>query len=117
MRRQEYGPGLHGRFAEQHTWRDWEMRIVPGIKVFAAGEPLATNDSRVGPRDDLVDQQERLSMRDRGMDFGERQRLYPLPKNHLKLRTVAAQPARPIERVSGMCLGQTTTQFCALPHT
>ena len=31
--------------------------------------------------------------------------------------TVAARPARAIDRVSGIPLGHTATQFCALPHT
>ncbi|NBW86339.1 MAG: hypothetical protein EBR23_05815 [Planctomycetia bacterium] len=37
--------------------------------------------------------------------------------NSLRIaHTVAARPARAIDRVSGMRFGHTATQFCALPH-
>ena len=38
-------------------------------------------------------------------------------KNRLNAHTVAARPARAIDRVSGMLFGQTATQFWALPQT
>jgi hypothetical protein len=37
-------------------------------------------------------------------------------KIFLIAHTVAARPARAIDRVSGMCFGHTATQFWALPH-
>jgi hypothetical protein len=39
-----------------------------------------------------------------------------LSKIRSSQRTVVARPAWPIDLVSGIFLGQTATQFCALPH-
>ena len=37
-------------------------------------------------------------------------------KSFFRAHRVAARPARAIERVRGICLGQTATQFWAFPH-
>ena len=60
---------LHGRLAQQHARHQRMARIMAGEEPFVAAERLAADDPRVGPLDDLVDQQERVAVRDGGEDF------------------------------------------------
>ena len=52
-------PALHGRFAQQHARHQRITGIMPGEKILLAGEYFCANDPRVGPFDDLIDQQKR----------------------------------------------------------
>src|SRR5207249_4717221 len=62
--------GLHGRFAQQHARNQWKVRVVTSEEPFVVLKRLAAHDPLVVALDDLVDQQERRSVRNGGFDFG-----------------------------------------------
>lgn len=61
---QQNGPGLHARLAQEHSGRQWKLRVVTGVPELVAAEGLSADDVRVVLLDDLIDQQEGGTMGD-----------------------------------------------------
>jgi hypothetical protein len=62
---------LHRGFAQQHAGGDWKRGVVAGEEPLVFMKRLAADDAIVRAFDDLVDQQERMAMRDGGVNNGE----------------------------------------------